>query len=76
LKKAASPDAAFLLDHVTFAEDHRLLRPLSLGERVRVRGPFSRTELESRPPHPALRADLSPKGEVKKDRLGLNAKPL
>jgi len=58
--------------------------PSPLGERVRVRGPFSRTESGSRPPHPAPCADLSPKGEVKKspkgevkkDRLGLNAKPL
>ena len=30
----------------------------------RVRGPFPDAVLAVRPPHPALRADLSPKGEV------------
>jgi hypothetical protein len=39
-------------------------RPLSFGGEGGVRGAFGQAAKLSRPPHPALRADLSPEGEV------------
>jgi hypothetical protein len=58
--RAASP-AASGLSHVIVRKAPRFRLPLpARGERVGVRRPLHESELVEAPPHPALRADLSP----------------